>query len=68
MYFVEISNPCSCTIKRAIPDKQSFDTKEEAEEEANSIFEQMNNEFCKKHSFELKSEFGNFTIYVRLNR
>ena len=64
MYFVEVSNPCSCTIKRAIPEKQSFDTKEEA----NMIFERMNNEFCQKHSFELKNEFGNFTIYVRLNR
>jgi len=68
MYTVVINNPCSCTIKRAIPESQSFDTKEEAEEEANLIYEQMNNEFCKKHCFELKNEFGQFTIYVRLNR
>jgi len=68
MFNVSINNPCSCTIKRGLPEVQSFDTKEEAEEEANRILEQMHNEFCKKHSFELKDEFGQFTIYVRLNR
>ena len=65
---VIINNPCSCTIKRAIPEQQTFDTKEEAKEEANRILEQMNNEFCRKHRFELKSEFGNFSIYVYANR
>jgi len=68
MYTVSINNPCSCTIKRGLPEVQNFDTKAEAEAEANQILEQMNNEFCRKHRFELKSEFGNFTIYVYSNR
>jgi len=68
MHQVSIKNPCSCTVKRALPETQEFDTKEEAEEEANRILEQMNTEFCKKHRFELKSEFGNFSIYVYMNR
>ncbi|PHR55588.1 MAG: hypothetical protein COA44_10085 [Arcobacter sp.] len=68
MYNVTINNPCSCTIKRAIPQSQSFDTKEEAQEEADRILDQMNNEFCRKHRFELKSEFGHFTINVFANR
>ena len=38
------------------------------EEEANRIIEQMQNEFCRKHRFELKSEFGNYTIHVYTNR
>jgi len=65
MYFVEIKNPCSCTIKRALPEKQEFDTKEEAETEANRLLQKMDFEFCKKHAFELKNEFGNFNIYVK---
>ena len=34
MYSVEVKNSCSCAIKRAIAESQSFDSKEEAEEEA----------------------------------
>ena len=67
MYTVEIKNPCSCSIKRAIPELQEFDTKEEAQEEANRLIQQMENEFCKKHNFELKSQFGNFIIYTKPN-
>ena len=68
MFNVEIKNACSCAIKRGLSDIQSFDTKEEAEEEANNILELMNNEFCQKHRFELKSEFGSFVIYIYTNR
>jgi len=67
MHHVEIKNACSCAIKRGLPDKQTFDEREEAEEEANRILQQMQNEFCKKHRFELKNEFGNFVIYIRTN-
>jgi len=65
---VTINNPCSCAIKRGLPEIQNFSSKEEAQEEAESILEQMNTQFCQKHRFELKSEFGNFTIYVYSNR
>jgi len=68
MFHVEIKNSCSCLIKRGLTEIQSFDTKEDAEEEANKLLELMNNEFCKKHRFELKNEFGSFTIYIYLNR
>jgi len=68
MYKVQIHNACSCVIKRALPELQEFSSKEEAEEEAKRIIEQMNTEFCKKHRFELKSEFGNFNIYTYANR
>jgi len=67
MYYVEIKNLCSCAIKRALPEKQDFDTQEEAQEEATRLLEQMQTEFCRKHRFELKNEFGNFVIYTRPN-
>lgn len=67
MYHVEVKNSCSCAIKRAIAEKQSFDTKEEAEEEATRLLEQMQNEFCKKHRFELRYEFGSQVIYILSN-
>ena len=68
MYRVEIKNSCSCAIKRGIAEEQSFDTKEEAEEEANRLLQQMRDEFCKKHRFELRNELGNFIIFILANR
>ncbi|MDF1881111.1 hypothetical protein JHD50_07305 [Sulfurimonas sp. MAG313] len=66
MHYVEIKNACSCAIKRALPEKQEFEDKEKAEAEANRLLAKMHLEFCKKHTFELKNEFGNFNIYVRV--
>lgn len=67
MYSVDIKNSCSCAIKRALPEMQSFDSKEEAEDEANRLLQQMQDEFCKKHRFELRNEFGNYSIYILSN-
>ena len=67
MFQVEIKNACPCSIKRGLCDTQSFDTKEDAKEEAERIVQLMQDEFCKKHRFELKSEFGNFVIYTYTN-
>ncbi len=67
MYSVEVKNACSCAIKRGIAEYQSFESKEEAEEEAERLLQQMRNEFCKKHRFELRSELGNYSIYILPN-
>lgn len=67
MYSVDIKNSCSCAIKRALPETQSFDSKEEAEYEAKRLLQQMQDEFCQKHRFELRNEFGNFSIYILRN-
>ena len=67
MYSVEVKNSCSCAMKRAIAEHQSFDSKEKAEEEANRLLNQMQDEFCKKHRFELRNEFGSYNIYILAN-
>jgi len=67
MYTVNIKNACSCAIKRALPKEQSFVSKEEAKEEGERLLEEMQNEFCKRHRFELKNEFGNYTLYILNN-
>ncbi len=68
MSSVEIVNACSCSIKKGLPEHQQFATKAEAEEEANRLLEQMRAEFCKKHKFDLRNEYGNFKIYILPNR
>ena len=54
MYKVEIKNSCSCAIKRGTAEIQDFDSIDEAEEEANRLLQQMQDEFCKKHRFDQK--------------
>ena len=68
MYQVEVKNSCSCAIKRGTPEMQDFGSLAEAEEEANRLLQQMQNEFCKKHRFEMRKEFNSFNIYILSNR
>lgn len=68
MYKVEIKNSCSCAIKRGTAEMQDFDTMDDAEEEAKRLLQQMEDEFCKKHRFELRKEFNSFNIYIFSNR
>ena len=68
MYSVDIKNSCSCAIKRALPEMQNFDSEDEAQDEANRLLQQMQDEFCQRHRFELRHEFGNYSIYILANR
>jgi len=67
MFTLEVKYPCSCAIKRGIAELQSFDTIEEAQEEANRLLQQMQDEFCQKHRFELRKEFNAYNIYSLSN-
>lgn len=65
MYRVEVKNSCSCFLKSGFSEHQSFDTQEEAREEAERMFEHMQTKFCRKHEFSLSESFGNYTIFIR---
>lgn len=67
MYRVEIKNSCSCAMKKALAEVQSFASEAEAEAEANRLLQKMQNEFCKKHRFELRREFSTFSLYILAN-
>jgi nucleoid DNA-binding protein len=45
-----------------------FDTKEEAQKEAQSMIDKMNSTFCQKHEFALSEQFGDFTIFIKPRR
>ncbi len=63
-YRVKVNNECSCFLKRGLNPNAEFDSKEEASKKANELFEMMNKEFCKKHTFTLSEKFGDFTINI----
>jgi hypothetical protein len=64
---VEVKNACRCFFKSGMVEKQTFDTKEEAKEEAEYMLGVMNSTFCHKHKFSLVESFGNYTINIAPN-
>ena len=65
MYSVEVLNGCRCFIRDGLPEKQEFSSEEEAKNEATSLLNHMQKNFCKKHDFELTQEFSSYKIYIK---
>lgn len=65
MYRVEVKNACRCFLRDGLPEVQEFQTKEQAQKEAESMLEYMEKNFCKKHKFDLQNQFSTYTIYIR---
>ena len=64
MYKVTIENPCSCFFKDGLPEEQSFDTKDAAKAEAQSLLEHMQKNFCKKHEFAMLPSGTGFKVRI----
>jgi len=62
---VFVRNSCRCAVRNAVAEQQSFDTKEEAKEEAQALLQQMQATFCKKHQFVLQEYFGGYEIIIK---
>jgi len=65
MYKVNVQNPCSCFIKNGFTENQEFDTKEDAQKEAEYLIKIMSSNFCQKHEFSMTEKFGDYTIYIK---
>lgn len=65
MYIVEVKNPCGCFIKNGFVEKSSFNTQEEAKEEAEYLMRIMASNFCQKHQFSMHEQLGNYTIFIK---
>ena len=68
MYKVNVQNPCSCFTKNGLDQSQDFDTKEEAQQEAQKLMEKMKSSFCQKHDFSSSERFGDYTIFIKPRR
>ena len=64
MYRVSVENPCRCFIRDGMIEEQEFDTKAEAKEVAEAMLKKMQDDFCKKHDFNLSEHLGDFTIRI----
>lgn len=63
-YKLEVKNGCSCFRRDGGVDTQTFETTQEAKEEAQMLLERMQKNYCKKHQFILSSMGGNYTITI----
>ena len=63
-HHVVIEKLCLCAIKSGMEQIRSFDTKEEALEEAHLWAENLSDSFCGKHAFDIVEVDDNFVISV----
>ena len=62
MYKIIVSNQCACFKKSDLENNLKFQSKDEALLKAIEMKNTMNNNFCKKHEFDLQEMYNNFVI------
>lgn len=64
-YRLDVKNGCGCFRRDGGVDTQSFDSAQEAKEEAEALLARMEKNYCKKHKFVLSSMGGHCTITIQ---
>jgi len=65
MHKITVQNSCRCFLKSGMAEVQEFDKLEDAKKEAEHMIGVMRTSFCAKHEFDLKEQFGDFTIFIK---
>lgn len=63
-YTVEVKNLCRCFLRRGMAECESFSNIDDAKEYAEALVDEMNKNFCKKHTFSLTQSGYTFTIHI----
>ncbi len=64
MFKVIVEKECGCFRKSGIENNKTFDNKDDALIEALNLSKKMNQDFCKKHEFNVKEEGNIIKITV----
>ena len=62
MYKIIVSNQCACFKRSNLENNLKFQSKDDALLKAIEMKNTMNNDFCKKHEFDLQEMYNNFVI------
>ncbi len=62
MYKIVVANQCGCFKRSDLGNNIKFQSKDEALLKAIEMKNTMNNDFCKKHEFEVQEMYNNFVI------
>lgn len=65
MHKIIVENQCGCFKRSDLQSDISMESKEEALSKAIQMKNQMNEEFCHKHEFQLIEDSNNFVISFR---
>ena len=68
MYTISMEKQCGCFKRSGMAAQQSFTTKDEALTEAIEMCGEMNETFCKKHSFKVIEEGDNILIRLEMQQ
>jgi len=66
MYTIKVDKECGCFKKSDYENNVSFESKDAALAQANHMKEDMNENFCGKHHFEVSEDGDNFIIHVTM--
>jgi len=62
MYKIVVANQCACFKQSDLENNIKFQSKDDALMKALEMKNTMNNDFCKKHTFEVEEMYNNFII------
>lgn len=65
MYTINIDKECGCFKRSDFENNVTFESNDDALIKANSMINQMNNEFCGKHKFALAEDGNTFQISMQ---
>jgi hypothetical protein len=67
MFNVKMEKECGCFKRSGMKSIKTFDNKDDAMIEAKDWTEEMNETFCKKHTFSIVEEGNDLIIKVEMN-
>jgi len=67
MFTVKMEKECGCFKRSGIENMKTFTNKDDAMMEAQEWAQEMNETFCKKHSFAVVEEGNDLIIKVAMN-
>ena len=68
MITLKMEKQCGCFKKSSYEAEKTFDTKEEAIEEAKNMCEDMNESFCQKHKFKFEENEDEIIIKMGIDK
>ncbi|MBU1667571.1 hypothetical protein KKC13_04075 [bacterium] len=68
MFTINVEKECGCFKKSPYDNNMSFESKDDALIQAQTMVNHMNTKFCQKHEFELSEDGQNFSIAMDMRQ
>lgn len=68
MFTINVDKECGCFRRSPYDNNMSFESKDEALIQAQTMVNHMNTKFCQKHEFALSEDGNNFSIAMDMRQ